>query len=100
MYFGFGLFACFPSLKNGIRLLEKCRNSCSNSYKFVFSCNTVKSVSIRFVSRVTRIYNVSCLCLIYETRFSIRVVFVFSKFVSCKFVSNTYTRHANTYCQV
>ncbi|KAL4575856.1 hypothetical protein LXL04_011943 [Taraxacum kok-saghyz] len=33
------------------------------------------------------------------TRIKIRVVFVFAKFVSCKFVSDTNTRHADTDCQ-
>ncbi|KAL4558408.1 hypothetical protein LXL04_036608 [Taraxacum kok-saghyz] len=34
------------------------------------------------------------------TRIEIRVVFVFAKFVSCKFVSDTNTRHDDTNCQV
>ncbi|KAL4569652.1 hypothetical protein LXL04_025294 [Taraxacum kok-saghyz] len=33
------------------------------------------------------------------TRIEIRVVFVFAKFVSCKFVSDTDTRHDDTNCQ-
>ncbi|KAL4563467.1 hypothetical protein LXL04_027510 [Taraxacum kok-saghyz] len=56
---------------------------------------------LKFVScscRV-RVWPVSCSCLIPQTRIEIRVVFVFAKFVSCKFVSDTNTRHDDTNCQ-
>ncbi|KAL4570794.1 hypothetical protein LXL04_026457 [Taraxacum kok-saghyz] len=56
---------------------------------------------LKFVScscRV-RVWPVSCSCLIPQTRIEIRVVFVFAKFVSCKFVSDTDTRHDDTNCQ-
>ncbi|KAL4565252.1 hypothetical protein LXL04_029338 [Taraxacum kok-saghyz] len=53
---------------------------------------------LKFVScscRV-RVWPVSCSCLIPQTRIEIRVVFVFAKFVSCKFVSDTDIRHDDT----
>lgn len=40
--------------------------------------------------------NVSCSCLIPNTRFTICVMFVFDKSIPCKFVSNPHTRHINT----
>ncbi|KAL4565313.1 hypothetical protein LXL04_029401 [Taraxacum kok-saghyz] len=63
----------------------------------VYSCDTVTFVSC--LCRV-RVRAVSCPCFIGQTRIIIRVVFVFGKFVSCKFVSDTDTRHGDTDCQV
>ncbi|KAL4567143.1 hypothetical protein LXL04_022717 [Taraxacum kok-saghyz] len=62
----------------------------------VYSYDTVKFVSCP--CRV-RVQAVSCLCFTGQTRIIIRVVFVFGKFVSCKFVSDTNTRHDDTDCQ-
>ncbi|KAL4561244.1 hypothetical protein LXL04_033407 [Taraxacum kok-saghyz] len=56
-------------------------------------------VFIRINSCRVRVWSVSCSCLIPQTRIKIRVVFVFAKFVSCKFVSDTNTRHGDTDCQ-
>ncbi|KAL4577573.1 hypothetical protein LXL04_013682 [Taraxacum kok-saghyz] len=57
-------------------------------------------VFIRVNSCRVRVWSVSCSCFIPQTRIEIRVVFVFAKFVSCKFVSDTNTRHDDTDCQV
>ena len=62
---------------------------------FVFDRHELKFVSCR-----VRVWPVSCSCLIPQTRIEIRVVFVFAKFVSCKFVSDTDTRHDDTNWQV
>ncbi|KAL4582977.1 hypothetical protein LXL04_007541 [Taraxacum kok-saghyz] len=74
----------------------------SQTINFV-SCSCLKTRhELKFVScscRV-RVWPVSCSCLIPQTRIEIRVVFVFAKFVSCKFVSDTNTRHDDTNCQV
>ncbi|KAL4560654.1 hypothetical protein LXL04_032807 [Taraxacum kok-saghyz] len=45
-------------------------------------------------------FNVPDCRFMLHTRIEIRVVFVFAKFVSCKFVSDTNTRHDDTNCQV
>ncbi|KAL4568811.1 hypothetical protein LXL04_024427 [Taraxacum kok-saghyz] len=58
------------------------------------SCSCLKTRhELKFVS-------CSCLARVVFTRIEIRVVFVFAKFVSCKFVSDTNTRHDDTNCQV
>ncbi|KAL4569933.1 hypothetical protein LXL04_025580 [Taraxacum kok-saghyz] len=64
---------------------------------FVFDKHELKFVSC---SCRVRVWPVSCSCLIPQTRIEIRVVFVFAKFVSCKFVSDTNTRHDDTNCQI
>ncbi|KAL4558853.1 hypothetical protein LXL04_037057 [Taraxacum kok-saghyz] len=62
-----------------------------------FACNlSLKSgtaYSCKFVS-------CSCLVRVVFTRIKIRVVFVFAKFVSCKFVYDTNTRHVGQLCTV
>ncbi|KAL4564193.1 hypothetical protein LXL04_028249 [Taraxacum kok-saghyz] len=63
---------------------------------FVYDRHELKFVSC---SCRVRVWPVSCSCLIPQTRIEIRVVFVFAKFVSCKFVSDTDTRHDDTNCQ-
>ncbi|KAL4569316.1 hypothetical protein LXL04_024952 [Taraxacum kok-saghyz] len=85
------IFVCNLSLKTGTAV----------SCLFV-SCSCLTRHELKFVScscRV-RVCPVSCSCLIPQTRIEIRVVFVFAKFVSCKFVSDTDTRHDDTNCQV
>ncbi|KAL4581936.1 hypothetical protein LXL04_006470 [Taraxacum kok-saghyz] len=56
-------------------------------------------VFIRINSCRVRVWFESCSCLIPQARIKIRVMFVFAKFVSCKFVSDTNTRHGDTDCQ-
>ncbi|KAL4574923.1 hypothetical protein LXL04_021763 [Taraxacum kok-saghyz] len=75
-------FACNLSLKTGTAV----------SCLFV-SCSCLTRHELKFVS-------CSCLARVVFTRIEIRVVFVFAKFVSCKFVSDTNTRHDDTNCQV
>ncbi|KAL4567497.1 hypothetical protein LXL04_023082 [Taraxacum kok-saghyz] len=58
-------------------------------------------IRVVFVSDRHELKFVSCSCLarVVFTRIEIRVVFVFAKFVSCKFMFDTDTRHDNTNCQ-